>query len=451
MKKRHWLKLALLGLLIALLLLACRLTPPTSPVSPISPLPESVLATPAPDEPTGPTPTVTLAPSWTPTPDADAESEVFLPAIIAQDPTPTPTPTPPPTATPMPTATPLPPPVPKPSFGVQIDPNTDDLSQVLRWVEGMGFGWIKVQVEWMYVEYEPEIYRWDALDRLVRLSNEFEMDLLIGVVDAPEWLRADPGYNGPPQDPAEFGRFMSVMAERYAGRVTAYELWNEPNLSREWYGATLDPAAFVTLVAHGSWAVRAADPEAIIVSGAPGVTGIDDGVDAIDDRRFLREMLAAGLPQWVDAIGVHPYGYGNPPQERAADATHLRSAWNEHPSFFFLDTLEDYHAILTEAGVDLPLWPTEFGWAAADGIRATNLPPDFPYPYAAWISEQEQADYLITACKLLRERPWIGPFFIWNLNMSVVWGRERPEALFSLLRPDTSYRPAYIALRVHQP
>ena len=67
------------------------------------------------------------------------------------------------------------------------------------------------------------------------------------------------------------------------------------------------------------------------------------------------------------------------------------------------------------------------------------------------MTEQEQADYLVEASQLMVERPWVGPFFIWNLNVSVTWGAERPESLFSLVKPDTAFRKAYIALRLHQP
>ena len=431
MKNMKW-----LWLLFLVAIVGCRLGAPAETPDGVSPV-----ATPAISPPATP-PARDLA-----TPDTDEDTTIFLPLVDAGEASPTPIPTLAPTATP----TELPPPVPKPSFGIQIDPNTDDPSLVLRWVEGLGFGWIKIQVEWSIIEQTPERYRWVELDRWVRLSNEFGFEFLLGVVDAPGWLRAEPGHNGPPQDPAEFGRFMGVLASRYAGRITAYELWNEPNLQREWYGETLDPAAFVALTAAGSQAVRQADPQALLISAAPAVTGIDDGVTAIDDRRFLREALQAGLAQWVDGVGIHPYGYGNPPGERATDATHVRTAWNNHPSFFFLDTLEDYRAILLEAGVDAQLWPTEFGWPAADGIRSTDLPHDFAYSYAAWVTEREQAEYLITAARLMRERPWVGPFFIWNLNMSVTWGAERPESLFSLLRPNGIYRPAYIALRLHRP
>lgn len=441
-----------LWLLLFVVVLGCAFGAPgdnsTSVATPVSMSPVmtpstiSLVATPTLVSPL-PTPAVAV----TATAGVSRENALYLPLIVAPEATPTPVPTPLPTPTP----TPLPPPVPKPSFGIQIDPNSDDLPQVLRWVEGLGFGWIKVQVQWPILELEPEYYRWVELDQLVQLSNDFGFQLLLDVVDAPGWLRSGVGYNGPPQDPAEFGRFMGVLAARYAGRVTAYELWNEPNLLREWYGETLDPAAFVALTAAGSRAIRQADPQALIISAGPAVTGIDDGLYAIDDRRFLREALQAGLAQWVDGIGVHPYGYANPPGERATDAAHARAAWNDHPSFFFLDTLEDYHAILVEAGVDAPLWPTEFGWPAADGIRSTNLPPEFDYPYAAWVTEQEQSEYLITASRLMRERPWVGPFFLWNLNTSVTWGAERPESVFSLLRPSGDYRPAYLALRFHQP
>ncbi len=441
MKPIEWLWLLLLAVAVGCQLSALTETPVgLSPVA--TPTTVSPMATPSLASPLV-TPTAVV----TATSVVSADKAIYLPLVVVAEATPTPVPASAPAATP----TEIPPPVPKPAFGVQVDPNTDDLARVFRWVQGMGFGWIKVQVEWMIVEEQPNVYRWTELDRLVQLSNDFGFKLLIGVVDAPGWLRSGVGYNGPPRDPAEFGRFMGVLAARYAGRVTAYELWNEPNLQREWYGETLDPAAFVALTAVGSLAVRQADPQALIISAGPGVTGIDDGVTAIDDRRFLREALQAGLAQWVDGIGVHPYGYANPPWERAADATHTRSAWNDHPSFFFLDTLEDYHTILLEAGVDAQLWPTEFGWPSIDGIRAADLTADHPYPYAMWLTEQEQADYLTTAARLMVERPWVGPFFIWNLNISVTWGPDRPEALFSLLRPDAAFRKAYLALRLLQP
>ena len=36
------------------------------------------------------------------------------------------------------------------------------------------------------------------------------------------------------------GDFVYAVADRYKGRIRAYEVWNEPNLAREWGGRLPD-------------------------------------------------------------------------------------------------------------------------------------------------------------------------------------------------------------------
>ena len=365
--------------------------------------------------------------------------------------TPTSTPLPPPSTSerPAPSPTPLPPPVPKPGYGVQVHLFAGDVVETLRWAQGLGVGWVKQQVEWHTIEHGPDNFDWVALDRAVEACNGFGFKLLLGVTHAPDWTRASELESGPPADYAEFGRFMAQLAARYRGRVAAYELWNEPNLAREWRGERLDPARFVALVAEGAKGVRAADPDALVISGAPAVTGINDGVEAIDDRVFLRGMYEAGIAQWVDGIGTHPYGFANPPDESWQDAIHVTSSHNNHPSFFFRDTLEDYHAIMLEYGdTEHQIWVTEFGWPSTEGMGPMDTTG---WEYGREVSEAQQADYVVRAFRMGDERPWVGPMFLWNLNLATIWGAGNPVSAYSLLRPDGSYRPAYIALRLAEP
>jgi len=410
-------RLLLLGILLAFALEGCRLLP--------------TQATPIPS----------------PTPALPAESyRLYLPDISGGV-----SPTPPsPLPSPSPAGpTPLPPPVFKPDTGVQVDILAGDLEQTLRWAEGLGVGWVKQQVDWNLIEHGSGDMDWALLDRAVHRADGYGFRILLSVINAPAHLRSDPTGFGPPTDYGEFRRFMQQMAERYRGRVDAYELWNEPNLAREWTGDVLDPARFVALVAEGAQGVRAGDPDALVISGAPGVTGIDDGITAIDDRAYLRGVLAAGVAQWVDGIGAHPYGFANPPEESARDPQHAAPSHNSHPSFFFRDTLEDYRAILLEYGAeDLSLWVTEFGWPSVEGLGAMDTTG---WEYARYVSEQQQADYLVRALQMGWNTPWVGPMFVWNLNIAVIYGNTRPESAYSLLRPDGSYRPAYIALRLAGP
>jgi hypothetical protein len=262
-------------------------------------------------------------------------------------------------------------------------------------------------------------------------------------------MRSETVEYGPPQDPAEFGRFMRVLASRYAGRVAAYELWNEPNLRREWHGEPLDPALFVALVREGAGNIRVVDPAARIISGAPAVTGINDGETAVDDRVYLRGMVAAGVSEWVDGIGVHPYGFANPPEEKSGDPAHAAPSHNNHPSFFFRDTLDDYRAILVQGGLEsLPLWVTEFGWPSTDGLGSVDVTG---WEYGRDITEEQQAAYTVRGFQAGRALEWMGPMILWNLNIATIWGKDRPESAYSLLRPDGSYRPVYIAVRVAEP
>ncbi|MEA3341633.1 MAG: cellulase family glycosylhydrolase, partial [Chloroflexota bacterium] len=228
------------------------------------------------------TPSPTPAPTLSPT-----AHTVYLPGVGDGETSPIPTATPPPaspTVEQSPSGpTPLPPPVPKPGYGVQVHLLAGDMAETLRWARGLGVGWVKQQVEWHTIEHGKDDFDWALLDGAVEACDGFGFRLLLGVTHAPDWTRSSELESGPPADYAEFGRFMEQLATRYRGRVAAYELWNEPNLTREWRGDTLDAARFVALVAEGARGVRAGDPEALVISGAPAVTGINDGVEAIDD------------------------------------------------------------------------------------------------------------------------------------------------------------------------
>jgi hypothetical protein len=319
----------------------------------------------------------------------------------------------------------------------------------MEWAKGLGVGWVKQQVQWHTIEHGPETFDWQTLDRVVEGADAFGFNVLLTVTHAPDWTREVEAESGPPSDYREFRRFMEQLSRRYRDRVEAYELWNEPNLAREWRGDTLDATRFVALVAEGAAGVRTGDPEALIISGAPAVTGIDDGSMAVSDRVFLRGMLEAGITDHVDAIGAHPYGYGNPPDESFQDESHVASSHNDHPTFFFRDTLEDYRGIMVEHGVGgHQIWVTEFGWPSPEGIGDMDLTG---WEYAREITETEQADYIVRAYHMGDERPWVGPMFLWNLNLAVIWGSDNSFSAYSLLRPDGSYRPAYVALRLAEP
>jgi polysaccharide biosynthesis protein PslG len=416
-----------------------------------APVPAS--SSPAPQQPTSfATNTLPAADGVAPT--ATADHPAYLPLTVAGEAPTTAVPTPTTLPTPGVTATPAYPPYTGPpldrdQLGIQIHLHREDQDRLFAYLNELPLGWVKVQVSWKLYEPRPgewDDYRLDELDRFIHRARAEGLQVLLSVAKAPEWSRPTTEMDGPPGDYTLFTRFMQQLAQRYQAQVAAYELWNEPNLQREWNGEALSAAHTVALIRAGAAGVAAGDPSALVISAAPATTGIDDGVVAIDDRRFLREMLAAGVSEIVDGIGVHPYGWANPPDASAAAPDPVAPSHNNHPSFFFGDTLRDYRALLAEANEPtLPLWVTEFGWGSYEQLGVA------PPPGAEFmddVNEWQQATYTLRAVALAQELEAVGPLFLWNLNFAPTLGNGFTESAYSVLRPDGSPRPLYTALQV---
>ena len=213
-------------------------------------------------------------------------------------------------------------------------------------------------------------------------------------------------------DPNAYASFAGEFAGRYCGRVQAIEVWNEQNLHYEWGNEKLDAARYVRLLRAAYGAIKRACPSMIVVSGAPTPTGALPPA-AIRDTTYLEQMYRAGLKGVCDAVGVHPSGFGNPPDARFQDwqaGNYSRPSHVSDPSFYFRNTMEQYRNIMVKYGDGgKRLWPTEFGWASTGS----------PYPgyeYATYNSEQQQGEYIVRAYEIMRSWGWVGVAFLWNLN-----------------------------------
>jgi len=226
--------------------------------------------------------------------------------------------------------------------------------------------------------------------------------------------------------------------------VHAYEIWNEQNLWYEWGGKDkrLNAAQYLELLKAAYKAIKEADPQAVVVSGALTPTGVDDGNLAYDDVRYLKMMYDAGLKDYSDAIGAHPSGYNNPPDDDPSNNSTKSTAYKGHWSFYYR-RFEQYYEVMKQYGDgEKKLWFTEFGWA--------SIPDPVPdYAYAKDISEDDQAEYLVRAFEIAKEKGYVGVMFLWNLNYAPGIRSTDTFAMkaFSIIRPDWSPRPAYYALK----
>ncbi|MBI5669342.1 MAG: cellulase family glycosylhydrolase [Chloroflexi bacterium] len=392
-------------------------------------------------------PTATLTPTATPTgPTVTPVGSVIEPGYTLP-PTSTPratsTPTPTATATTGPSPTPSgPTPTPLPTLdpsrmGIQLDPTLDqnDWNQALADIARLGVKWVKVQVAWeIYQPNGPQDITEDfrRLEIYLETARNQGLNVLISVAKAPNWARSNQTEDGPPDDPAMLATFIGIILNEMGPSIAAVEVWNEPNLQREWQGKPINGGEYMRLFAPAYQAIRRYSPTMTVITAGLAPTGDNPG--SVDDRAYLRQMYAAGLANYRDvAVGIHPYGWGNPPDARCCQPD-PEPGWDDDPHFFFLDNIEDYREIMVESGhSSAQLWATEFGWASW-----TALAGEAPEPWMTYTDECEQGNYIIRAFEMAQERDYMGPMILWNLNFATLAGlvENRDErAAYSLIIP----------------
>lgn len=381
-------------------------------------------------------------------------------AVVQASATPVPVATTAPGATPAPAATSATTPVPTGpapntasnvgfAYGVEVHLPNQDMAVVLDSASALGVAWARQQIDWALYEPSQGAINWEPIDMMVDAMDEAGFKILLTVSAAPSWARDSTQEKGPPTDYQTYANFVGAMAARYEGRVDAYEIWSEQNLRREWNTPRgISAASYVEMLRLAYEAIKRADSSAIVVTGGLSPTGYNDGVNAIDDRVYLRQMYASGVADWSDAIGAQPYGWGNPPDSVCCRTNQPAVAgWDDHPSFFFKQTLEDYRAIMTQNGDSgTYIWVTEFGWGSNDGL-GVELEATGPFGYVTYTTMDEQAQYILRGFQLGRDLGYVGPMVLYNLNFCQVVGVEGEQCLWGLLDPAGNPRPAYLALQ----
>ncbi|MBA3944262.1 MAG: cellulase family glycosylhydrolase [Herpetosiphonaceae bacterium] len=308
-----------------------------------------------------------------------------------------------------------------------------------------GPAWIRQQVPWKDTETADHRLVPGDLDAIVDSAHAAGVNVFLSVVAAPSWATSD-GKNGMPSPNhfGDFASFLSRLAQRYQGKVQAFEIWNEQNYAVE-NGGNVKPASYyVDMLGAAYDALKAVDQNIIVVAGAPTPTATNRVDIAVDDLAYFDQMFS-NQKFWdkSDVVGAHFSGTLNPPDAYAPNGP--GPGWQGNSEFYFTRAEELHQHMISSGHGDRQVWLTEFGWATK------NVTPG--YEYGQYNSLDQQAQYVKRA--LLRGRfdyaPWIGGMFVWNLNFSVTAGQsfdlQDQSSGFSILNADWSPRPAYSAIQ----
>ena len=274
-------------------------------------------------------------------------------------------------------------------------------------LQANGFRYVRQSFAWAEIEPAPGQFAWERYDTIVNELTRRGITVVAVLHRSPAWARqpaAAAAFDAPPTDPAAWERFVGTVAARYGSTVPFVQLWDLPNRPDRWAGASPDPAAYVGLLALGSNAARAANPNVTVVlaefdpSPAPGETAAD--------LRFLEGVYAAGGAPFFDVLAARVAGGDRTPYDRriSPDAAALSRA------VLFRE------AAIAGGDGGKPVWATHYGWPAGEP-GAPGLGPG--------LDPATAAAYAVAGVERVRaEWPWMGPLFAWGLAPGASLGGE---------------------------
>lgn len=198
-------------------------------------------------------------------------------------------------------------------------------------------------VSWRDLEPAPGKWDFAKLDAQVARARAARKDIVMVLGQTPRWASKRPnedanygkGAAAEPKDMRTWRAYVRKLAIRYRGKITKWELYNEPNAKLMFSG---QPETMVRMAQEAWIQLKTIHRGNYVIS--PGMV-----TRTLNSPKWLDTYLRLGGSRYANAIGVHFYVKA---RERPEDT---------------LRYLQIVRRIMINRGVNhLPLWNTESGY-----------------------------------------------------------------------------------------
>ncbi len=187
-----------------------------------------------------------------------------------------------------------------PRYGVNVAleayPDANAAREALLQIRDAAFGLVRHVSPGPRPSRTPGSIAWGQWDDLLPLAQAAGLQVIAVLDTSPDWARRDWEADNPYAPPAEldnFARYAGAFAARYGRWIAAYQVWDQPNIAPHWGNGEINPAGYVAMLRAASAAIRAADPDALIIAGALA-PNVEVGGRNLSDVQYLHEIYRRG-------------------------------------------------------------------------------------------------------------------------------------------------------------
>jgi MYXO-CTERM domain-containing protein len=305
-----------------------------------------------------------------------------------------------------------------------------------------GLRWVRIDLNWYDAQPSSGAPDFTLFDGIVDGATARGLSVLAVLAYTPAWASAgDTKGDGPINDvpvAGAYAAFASAAATHFAGKVTHYELWNEPNLGLFFEGTPDDYVQRVLV--PGADAIHAACPGCTVL--APGVATVGGQYDV-----WLDAALTAAKDR-IDVVSGHVYaGFPVDSPGAGSSSDSFFNKLEQHRVLKVGDAVvyegpRSFREVMDQHGVQKPFWLTETGLEAAPG-DTTAL--------------SAQTLYYRRVLEAMLGRPWWDTTIFYESfdepASGYTWGvvvhdpsapsGYQPKPVFSLLKKAAAAQPAF--------
>jgi hypothetical protein len=226
----------------------------------------------------------------------------------------------------VPSAAALASPSPNPFVGTVSDETFESMGYLfepgsINEIADAGVGTLRQTFDWQYLS-KGDTLNWLILDNYIGGAAQRGITILPVLFNPPTALTTTPVVGAlrgfyPPADPAVMGAYGAQLAARYgthgsfwaehpgipAHPITAWQIWNEPNLPVYWR-PRLSPKGYAAMLCAASRQIKAVDPAAEIVTAGLPKSHIRS---SIWPSKYVPQMLRSGGRGCFDTVALNAY------------------------------------------------------------------------------------------------------------------------------------------------